>query len=250
MKARAVSYVLSAGFISTALIFANAQDAPIPKPKSKPTSAATTSESKPRSQAPRSTILLICDLACNWEVDGETKGRVQDGGSAKARVELGEHIIKATTVDGLDSAEVDRSFTEAGQSIVRVDLKSARDARLAADDKKKGDRLGYWQDPATGLKWTKKDIGYDVGFLEAEKYCLELQLGDMAWWRLPTIDELRGLYDGQLNSNGYHVKGNLQITGWEWSNSDDDSHWTFSLADGKQLSFSGSYDRRALCVHR
>jgi len=75
------------------MVMAQQDDVPILRPKSqitKPTSA---------------TVLVTCDLACNWTLDGEAKGRIEAGGSAKVKVELGQHIVIAVTEDGVDKVQ-------------------------------------------------------------------------------------------------------------------------------------------------
>ena len=55
---------------------------------------------------------------------------------------------------------------------------------------------GYWIDPSTGLMWTAKDNGNDITWRKAMKYCQNLSLAGYSDWRLPTIDELSSIYDG------------------------------------------------------
>jgi hypothetical protein len=88
----------------------------------------------------------------------------------------------------------------------------------------------YWVDPATGLMWAGKDNGKDVDWQKATKYCRGLRLAGYSDWRLPTIDELKGIYDKNAEAPGlggkhvddpltFHVKGNLFLTGDPWSSS-------------------------------
>jgi hypothetical protein len=82
---------------------------------------------------------------------------------------------------------------------------------------------GIWIDDSTGLEWTKKDNGADLTWLEAIHYCRSLDLANHHDWRLPTIDELEKISDPQstpvdTHSNSeWHVKGNLQLSGWQRS---------------------------------
>ena len=48
--------------------------------------------------------------------------------------------------------------------------------------------------------WTKKDNGVDVTWQEATTYCQNLQIGSQSDWRLPTIDELKGIFDSSTNA--------------------------------------------------
>jgi Protein of unknown function (DUF1566) len=89
---------------------------------------------------------------------------------------------------------------------------------------------GYWVDPSTGLVWPEKDNGRNVSYHKAVKYCHNLQLGGFPDWRLPTIDELQGIFDRKAEAPGinppshwhpaeawtYHVKGSLFLSGKVW----------------------------------
>jgi hypothetical protein len=131
---------------------------------------------------------------------------------------------------------------------------------------------GSWIDPSTGLMWAGKDNGKDVSWKGAMKYCRNLRLAEYSNWRLATIAELGAIYDRNANAPGlagsgkdnlftYHVKGNLFLTGDEWSREqdyDDRGHpsgygWYFRFDEGRSDSdpigflYSNSL-MRALCV--
>lgn len=123
--------------------------------------------------------------------------------------------------------------------------------------------VNAWKDPATGLMWTKKDNGVDVTWQEATNYCQNLQTGGQSDWRLPTINELQGIYDSSINapdrSSGgqavpWQVKGKLALSAWgEWSSSPGNAPgqaWVFGFGSGKPFSyrFEGLKKPRALCV--
>jgi hypothetical protein len=131
---------------------------------------------------------------------------------------------------------------------------------------------GYWIDPSTGLMWAGKDNFQNYGVSEAMKYCRDLQLARYSDWRLPTIDELQGIYDQQAESPGesprsrwnepeslpFHVKGNLFLTGKQWSSTreNDDSSppfvnaWRLDFIDGSRFHDKRGFPTwaRALCV--
>jgi TPR repeat protein len=79
------------------------------------------------------TLLVICDLSCNWTLDGEAKSSIEAGGSAKAKVEPGQHLIVAMTADGMDQVQQSAKVEAKGQSTVSIDLQPVRDARLKAE---------------------------------------------------------------------------------------------------------------------
>ena len=128
---------------------------------------------------------------------------------------------------------------------------------------------GYWIDPSTGLMWAGKDNGRDVSWKKATRYCHDLRLAGYSDWRLATLDELQSVYDRNLDPSGMvgkqkgwtlpdKVKGNIDLTGYEWSSirePDDRGHpsgygWYFNFNEGRgtedQLGYS--YGKRALCV--
>ena len=131
----------------------------------------------------------------------------------------------------------------------------------------------YWIDPSTGLMWAAKDNGRNVNWNKAMKYCREMRLAGYSDWKLATLAELEGIYDSGANAPGlarlggpamgsdftWHVKGNLFLTGNQWSSSrrlDDRGKpsgyaWRFDFNEGR--SFGGdeesfSTNKRALCV--
>src|SRR5882672_8406729 len=87
----------------------------------------------------------------------------------------------------------------------------------------------YWTDPATGIMWAAKDNGRDLSWNKAMKYCRDLRLAGYSDWRLASIGELQGIYDKDAKAPGlmgpsgeghaatWHVKGDLFLTGNQWS---------------------------------
>jgi TPR repeat protein len=79
------------------------------------------------------TLLVTCDLACDWELDDTKMGRIAAGSSARARVfTLGRHDLSAWTPDGPDAenqhVQIDARTTE--QMPVSFDLTQVRASRL------------------------------------------------------------------------------------------------------------------------
>jgi serine/threonine protein kinase len=200
------------------------------------------------------TLLVLCDLACNWTLDGEAKGRIDAGNTATAPLSLGQHVVAAATQDGLDKVENEIEIKIGGQTIVHIALQPVSDARLKAEQEARDkveqaireragqeswdkfmheqkareqserervareNAAGVWIDQATGLTWTKKDNGTGVTWQQATDYCRNLKLAGHGDWRLATIDELKGICAGSVG--GHNMKGSLQSSGWwYWSSS-------------------------------
>jgi hypothetical protein len=245
-----MAYVLTGATVFLLLpITATAQqdEGPILRPK------------KPPAKTAGATLLVMCDLACDWKLDGKPLGHIEAGDSVTAPLSLGQHVIAATTEDGLDEAKKEIEIKIAGQMNVHLAIQPVRDARL----KHEQEATQTWTDPASGLMWTRTNNGTDVDWQGAKDYCRNLQLAGHSDWRLPTIDELSGVFDssidipGRLGAMGtpvtFHVKGNLQLSGWEWSGSQGNAPgeaWAFLFHVGRRHSGSFSLWHRALCVRR
>jgi hypothetical protein len=115
---------------------------------------------------------------------------------------------------------------------------------------------GTWTDPATDLTWASQDNGKAVNWSQANSYCRDLNIAGFTNWRLPTIDELAAMHDPN-RANRMHIKGGIQLTGWEWSSNSQNeggiiSALTFDFGYGKRTYYPAIRDSqmRALCVRR
>ncbi|MCK4347849.1 MAG: DUF1566 domain-containing protein [Thermoplasmatales archaeon] len=54
---------------------------------------------------------------------------------------------------------------------------------------------GTVKDTKTGLVWASKDNGENINWNDAKRYCENYRGGGYMDWRMPTLDELTGLYD-------------------------------------------------------
>ena len=68
-------------------------------------------------------------------------------------------------------------------------VETARDSRFVAYDN------GTVLDTRTKLMWSAKDNGSDINWVNAKFYCENYRGGGYKDWRMPTQDELAGLYD-------------------------------------------------------
>ncbi len=117
-----------------------------------------------------------------------------------------------------------------------------------------------WTDPATGLTWTRKDSASDVTWQLAVNFCRNLSVDGYSGWRLPTIDQLAGIYDPAqqttIQKGTVHIKGGIDLTNlWVWSSSSGNASgeaWYFDFSVGRRYSFRQNFGDggRALCVRR
>jgi Protein of unknown function (DUF1566) len=283
MRKRKITVWFVALILAVAALPAMAQsdEGPILLPKPKPVA-------KPAK--PSATLLVMCDLTCNWKLDGKAFGRIAAGDSVTAPLSLGKHLVDATTLDGLDEVKKEIEIKTTGQMNVNFALQSVQAARLKTDQEARdkavreqqerdtAERVAKdkaareqqerewvahelsaltWIDPATGLRWTKTDNGSNVTWQQAMDYCRNLQLAGHSDWRLATIEELQGIYEPNANVGGWqHVKGNLQLSGWfQWSSSQGDASgeaWDFGFYGLGRYSrlLDDNSGGRALCVRR
>jgi Protein of unknown function (DUF1566) len=225
------------------------------------------------------TLLVKSDIDCNWKLDGKAMDPLKADGSIVVPVSPGEHRIRAITTDGLTKIRFEAE-AEQGQKIVEIQMKDEHDRelkrQLAEKLRKQAEAEAAlhptWTDPDTGLMWAKKDNGSDVNWNQASDYCAKLQLAGYNDWRLPTIEELQGIYDPGVSvqaalyssDDSYvHIRGNLKLTGWDWSSPQEQSPG--GLPSGQFFHFDQAQDHahgsslapiffsdgmRALCVRR
>ncbi|MEE4355838.1 MAG: DUF1566 domain-containing protein [Desulfococcaceae bacterium] len=87
---------------------------------------------------------------------------------------------------------------------------------------------GTVTDPRTGLMWADRDNGHDINWHDAKKYCESYRGGGNKGWRIPTEDELMGLYQSGngYNANGYTVYTTdlIHLSGFAvWASKNDGS---------------------------
>lgn len=234
------------------------------------------------------TLLVKTDMSCNWKLDGQSMGMLKADDPAVVLVSPGEHLIEASATDGVATTRT-RVDVDKVEKTVSIQLKSQNQKSTNDQQAKmqpaeaprkpassKPDTTSTWIDRSTGLMWTRKDNGSDVNEVQADVYCSKLQLAGYSGWRLPTMEELQGIYDPDVTvqapfDNGLtynvHIKGNLMLTGRIWSDLrkgdrrrpyEVDVGWLFQFGDTgpsnvdlekRQINFLlYNSDTRALCV--
>jgi hypothetical protein len=113
--------------------------------------------------------------------------------------------------------------------IVSEARETGRDGRFVAYDS------GTVLDTKTNLMWAAKDNNSKINWYDAKSYCQNYQGGGYTDWRMPTLDELEGLYDpNNQNRYGYKMVTDLiEITHW-WV-------WSSEVSDSKARAFRFRY---------
>lgn len=190
-------------------------------------------------QAPAS-LVVTSDMDCNWKLDSVEQARLTAGDANVIKTIVGKHVIQATSLDG----------EAKWQGTVTADSSTQKVVKISPSDMRP-----FWTDPATGLTWAKKDNGSDATWSQANEYCRNLSLGGRSGWRLPTIDELWGIFDQtKAGQHGLHPKGGIRLS-WPgvWSTTpgnNSEEKWAFSFHNGSRGSskLGPSNINRALCV--
>ena len=121
----------------------------------------------------------------------------------------------------------------------------AREGRFIAYDN------GTVLDTRTNLMWAAGDNGSDITWMDAKSYCENYRGGGYTDWRMPTLDELEGLYDASkarkvackisvLEDYSVHVAtGMIDVTSFSaWaSETRDFSSWVSQKRDSESANF-------------
>ena len=91
-------------------------------------------------------------------------------------------------------AELESERRVAEEKKRQLESEAAWRAQQAEQARLKGPPTTAWHDVSTGLLWAGKDNGANIGWNGAMAFCEALTLDGYSDWRLPTLEELRGLY--------------------------------------------------------
>lgn len=104
-------------------------------------------------------------------------------------------------------------------------------------------------DQATGLEWTK-EYEVDVSWQEALAHCEGLDYGGLQDWRLPTVNELRGLVDIDMYDPASSFPETASWTYWSSSTQVGNTAraWSVHFYYGYMDPYPKITTRRAMCV--
>ena len=128
-----------------------------------------------------------------------------------------------------------------------VAAKGAKAAEPAKDGNFIANSNGTVTDTRTKLMWAAKDNDSDINWTDAKAYCRNYRGGGYKDWRMPTQDELAGLYDKEKaypSSCGTDVRLTrlIRLTcHWLWaSETGGDAAAGYNFADGDRFTTSQS----------
>jgi hypothetical protein len=128
---------------------------------------------------------------------------------------------------------------------------SGRDGHFIAYDN------GTVLDTKTNLMWAAKDNGKDIKWADAKSYCENYRGGGYTDWRMPTMDELAGLYDAAKNNkadsgHNVHLTELIRLTQTApWSSEtrgSEAAHFLFDVNYRQWLPWQTAVGYRALPV--
>jgi hypothetical protein len=175
---------------------------------------------------------------------------------------------KAVSEIGRSEDELISLVQVAVRKLLGVEVAPIKAERLpspsTASEKDKDDRFiaydnGTVLDKETGLMWAAKDNGFDIEWRHAKRYCEKYRGGGYTDWRMPTAEDLDGLFDPltsyKIGPKGYpvYLTNLIQLTGCcPWgSDVRDDKHAAYNFHGGVRPIWDthGYYwNRRALPV--
>lgn len=118
----------------------------------------------------------------------------------------------------------------------------AAEQQRRAEAQRKMQEAHVWVDTRTSLMWTQEDNGADITWKGAIDYCKALHQGGYADWRLPSIEELEPLYDG--NSTRETVPLPTALDWFSWGDGKSYSlpqgrYWIYHIAGNILLTRAG-----------
>lgn len=193
-----------------------------------------------------SELTVKTDRECRISIDGKDQGVLKPDSELKLSLESGEHKLEAAALSGAGTWAQTLDVKDSSGQSVTIPMQSAA-------SRSEIQQLEYWTDPASGLQWAAEDNGSAISWSQADRYCRASARGGFKDWRLPTIQELHGIFGGVPNERGYRLVSPLKLTGWAWSSNEGrepGEAWVLDFGDGGQAStVAGDAGlNRALCV--
>lgn len=152
----------------------------------------------------------------SWDFgDGNTSNEDRPGhsyGKWSGDDKVRQYTVTLKATDGHSTVTARKAIRVKKQEFV------ARDGRFRAYAN------GTVLDTSTNLLWAAEDNRKNINWHDAKRYCESYRGGSYTDWRMPTQDELAGLYDRSKSYKAAHGSYNVHLTeliklsaGWVWS---------------------------------
>lgn len=146
---------------------------------------------------------------------------------------------KTNDVNPTDKALIDRGVSLAYEKQQQLNPSdSSIVTNPSSDEKFIAYENGTVLDKKANLMWASKDNGANINWERAKSYCESYNGGGYTDWRMPTLNELAGLYDKSKEQRyGYHLTDLIQIThALQWSaNTNGSDAAAFYFLDGDTI---------------
>ena len=117
------------------------------------------------------------------------------------------NVSNSLGMDQRETKAVEEYATMRGYKTSASGLReTGRDGRFIAYDN------GTVLDTRTSLMWASKDNGRNINWQDAKNYCDNYRGGGYTDWRMPTQDELAGLYDNSKSYKATKLDYNVHLT--------------------------------------
>jgi hypothetical protein len=149
--------------------------------------------------------------------------------------------LNAIIIFNRQTGEIYRTFDF--EEMRRVQEEREREVQRIWESRFTRHESGMVLDNQTGLMWAPKDNGSFSYYHDAKSYCESYRGGGYSDWRMPTEDELAGLYnEKRKNVHGHYVTDLIEITNdFVWASEASGSEAAiFSFDTGKRSCYDTS----------
>jgi hypothetical protein len=180
-------------------------------------------------------LLFVGNIPSFWPTKAKTASFVP---YALNSLQLGLNKI---IIYNYQTGEIYRTFDF--EEMRRVQEEREREVQRIWESRFTRHESGMVLDNQTGLMWAPKDNGSFSYYHDAKSYCESYRGGGYSDWRMPTEDELAGLYnEKRKNVHGHYVTDLIEITNdFVWASEASGSEAAiFSFDTGKRSCYDTS----------
>jgi uncharacterized caspase-like protein len=150
-------------------------------------------------------------------VPSRTAPPMVDDGAEQRRIEAERELLRQKAA----LEEQKRKMEELEKRLAAVQRSSHAGNKTGGDERFIANSDGTVLDTKTNLMWAARDNGNNINWQDAKSYCENFRGGSYTDWRLPTKEELAGLFDPAITntnpptwgcSGNYHLTNRISLT--------------------------------------